>query len=134
MVRMPSPLLPPGRTGDRPRPSTIPLLAMGAVTLAALATAVWVGLIALLAADSLSCRLFTEDLANLRCNRISERFGDLPPAAVLVLLIPPAAGVALGWSRAGRWGFTALAAALVLVGLVGCALLWAVLTAPGPSL
>ncbi|SHK26409.1 hypothetical protein SAMN05421803_116115 [Nocardiopsis flavescens] len=32
------------------------------------------------------------------------------------------------------WGFTALAAALALAGLVGCALPWGSPTAPGPPL
>lgn len=132
---MSSPLLPRDRPdGGRPRPATGPRLAMGAVTLTALVAAAWVGAVLLLQSGAVSCRLFTEDLANLRCNRTAGRLDGLSPALVLALLLPPAAGTVLGWWRRDSWGFTALAAALALAGLVGCALLWGSLTAPGPPL
>ncbi|WP_306365789.1 hypothetical protein [Nocardiopsis sp. CC223A] len=96
---MPSPLLPPGRTGTGERPRSAPRLAMGAVTLVALAAAAWAAVIALTAAEPFSCALTSEDVAANHCNQVVVRFGELSPVAVLPLLLPPAFGVALGW-----WG------------------------------
>ncbi|CAL9519154.1 hypothetical protein SUDANB121_03818 [Nocardiopsis dassonvillei] len=129
---------------------------MGAVTLAALVAAAWAAVLALTAAEPFSCALTSGDVAANHCNRAAGRFAALSPAAVLLLLLPPAAGVALGWrgllrgspgGRAptgaaaaedrragGAWGWVAAGGALVLVGPVGCALLWASLAAAGPEL
>lgn len=139
---MPSPLLPLGRAGERPRPASAPRLAMGAVTLAALASAAWAAVIALTVSGPFSCALTSDDVAANRCAAVAGRFGDLSPAAVLLLLLPPAAGVALGWpgvlrgspDRRAEWGRVVAGAVLVLVGLVGCALLWASLVGAAPAL